>query len=137
MASIYEFIDLMERFRKIEIFGIPKMDIDLTISQLKMIGYVYKKEECRTQDIADGMELSAPTVSVAVNRLVSKGWLNKKSDPEDGRATLISVAGKSIEVFGEVRKKQIEGVKRILSSLNEEEKKSLFDLLSRIVNSFE
>ena len=137
MASIYEFIELMERFRKIEIFGIPKMDIDLTISQLKMIGYVYNKEICRTQDIADGMELSAPTVSVAVNRLVSKGWLNKKSDPEDGRATLISVAGKSIEVFGEVRKKQIEGVKRILSSLNEEEKKSLFDLLSRIVNSFE
>ena len=40
MASNYEFIELMERFRKIEIFGIPKMDIDLTISQLKMIGYV-------------------------------------------------------------------------------------------------
>ncbi len=137
MASTYEFIELMERFRKIEVFGIPKMDIDLTISQLKMIGFVYNKEICRTQDIADGMELSAPTVSVAVNRLVSKGWLNKKSDPEDGRATLISVAGKSIKVFGEVRKKKIEGVKRILANLNEEERKSLFDLLSRIVNSFE
>ena len=75
MASNYEFIELMERFRKIEVFGIPKMDIDLTISQLKMIGYVYGKEVCRTKDIEDGMELSAPTVSVAVNKLVSGGWL--------------------------------------------------------------
>jgi DNA-binding MarR family transcriptional regulator len=137
MASINEFIELMKRFRKIEVFGFPKMDIDLTISQLKMIGYVYNKEICRTQDIADGLGLSAPTVSVAVNKLVSKGWLNKESDPDDGRATLISVAGKFIDVFGEVRKKQIEGVKSILSILNEDEKKTLFDLLSRIVNSFE
>jgi DNA-binding MarR family transcriptional regulator len=137
MASNYEFIELMKRFRKIEVFGFPKMDIDLTISQLKMIGFVYNKEICRTQDIADGLDLSAPTVSVAVNKLVSKGWLNKESDPDDGRATLISVAEKFIDVFGEVRKKQIEGVKSILSILNEDEKNTLFDLLSRIVNSFE
>jgi len=137
MEIVYDFIDLMKRFRNIEIFEIPKMDIDLTISQMKMIGFVHGKVVCRTQDIADGMDITAPTVSVAVNKLVATGWLVKNPDPNDGRATLISLAEKSKEVFGEMQKKQKLGIKKILSSLTKEEQNSLFVLLNRIVNSLE
>jgi len=83
------------------------------------------------------LTISAPTVSVTVNKLVALGWLEKNPDPEDGRATLISLADKSLDIIGQMKKKQLLGINRVLCSLNEKEQQSLLNLLDRIVNSFE
>ncbi len=137
MDVAHEFIELMFRFRKLNIFEFPKMDIDLTLSQLRIIRFIHKSSKCRTQDIADGIEISAPTASVAVNKLVGMGWLEKNPDPDDGRATLISLSAKASDTFNKIREKHISGIRRFLADLSGEEQKYLLELLSRIVNSNE
>jgi len=137
MDVAYELIELMIRFRKLNIFGFPRMDNDLTLSQLRIIGFVHNNGTCRTQDIADGIGITAPTASVAVNKLAALGWLEKNPDPDDGRATLISLAAKTSQTFDKIREKRISGIQRLLADLSSEEQKSLLDLLRRIVNSHE
>ena len=53
MEAVLDFLNLMQRFRELKVFEFPRMDLDLTISQLRIIGFVHSKDECRTQDIAD------------------------------------------------------------------------------------
>jgi DNA-binding MarR family transcriptional regulator len=137
MDFAYEFIELMIRFRKLKVFEFPGMDNDLTLAQLRIIGFVHNNGTCRTQDIADGIEITAPTASVAVNKLAALGWLEKNPDPDDGRATLISLAAKASDTFRKIREKRISGIQRLLVDLSSEEQKTLLDLLSRIVNSNE
>ena len=113
------------------------MNFDLTLSQLKMIGFVHGNGFSRMQDIADGLEITAPTASVAVNKLVSAGWLEKNPDPEDGRAALISLTSRTKKTFMKVRKKQIAGVQRALSGLTSKEQKTLLELLRNIIHTIE
>ncbi len=137
MGVAYEFIEIMKRFRKLNIFEFPEMDNDLTLSQLRIIGFVHKNGKCRTQDIAKGIEITAPTVSVAVNKLVALGWLEKNPDPDDGRATIISLAAKASNTFKKIRQKHISGIQNFLAELSGEEQEYLLELLRRVINSNE
>lgn len=137
MDIVFEFIDLMNRTKRMKFFEIPNLGAGFTIAQMRIVGFLHRSGSSRTQDIANGLDISAPTASVSINKLVDAGWLEKSPDPKDGRATLISIASKTKKTFMKMRKKRIEGVKESLSVLTQEEQKTLLSFLSRIADNFE
>ena len=124
---------LMHRLRNLRLADIPKIDGELTLSQMEMIGFIAQSQGCRIQDIADGLEITPPTVSVAIRRLEEAGWLARKPDPEDGRAAIISLTAKSMKTMKKVMEAQREGVRQFLIGLDEEEKNQLVSLLEKAI----
>lgn len=61
--------------------------MDLSIGEMHMIEAIAKeKEKGRTiTDIAQDQSLSLPTVTVAINKLARKGYVEKIRDDKDGR----------------------------------------------------
>jgi DNA-binding MarR family transcriptional regulator len=137
MDTIDRMVGIMKRMRNLRLMEPPRVNPDLTLSQLEMIGYIHYSNGCRIQDIAEGMSLSAPTVSVAVKRLEDDGWLERTPDPTDGRSSCIALTKKSQETFQEVIQAQMGGLRRFLEGLNIKEQDQLIGLLDRAVSAAE
>jgi len=129
--------DLMKRFMALRLVDMPRLDTDLTLPQMEILRFVAKAPECHLQDIADGLELTAPTVSVGVRRLEETGWLERHTDPNDKRATCISLTKMSSETISILHDRQKIAIQQFLDGLNETEQAQFIDLFGRAVSAAE
>ena len=56
--------NLFNRLRKLAFDQHPLQDSGVTMPQLTLLDYVAASPDCGVQEIADGLSLTAPTVSV-------------------------------------------------------------------------
>ncbi len=128
---------LMFRLLKLRLGEMPRLDVDLTFSQMELMGYVMHSPNCHVQDIADGLELTPPTVSVAVRRLEEEGWLERQPDPQDGRAFIISLTSESIEMLQRANSARDKGIRKFLIGLAPNEQEQLINLLEKAIKAAE
>ena len=126
---------MMSRLKDLRLGEMPMKDSDLSISQLNILALVHQAQGSRLQDIADGLNLSAPTVSVAVKRLETDGWLDRRSDPQDGRASCVYLTPKAKKVIDQAHKTQQMAIQAFLSGLTEKEQKQFINLFKKAMNS--
>ena len=66
--------------------------IDLTINELHLLEAVGKRKEGRTiSDIAEELNVTLPSVTIAINRLVKKKYVEKTKDGNDGRMVYVTL----------------------------------------------
>ena len=128
---------LMERLWQIPDGGYQKGQFDLTLSQVRMIVFVKQHLGCHLQQIADGLELSPPTVSVAIRKLEEGGWLERHPDPNDGRATCVFLTKESERVVKLTLNHQKKIGKMFISGLSASEQEQLLTLLEKGIISIE
>lgn len=77
--------------------------LNLTISELHLIEYVGQQGEAgaTVSQIAQRMDVTRPTATVTVNKLVAKGYVEKRDHPSDGRAVQVFLTreGRKIDRF--------------------------------------
>jgi len=109
--------------------------IDLSLSQMALLRWVAQSPGCHVQEIADGLGLSAPTVSVGVRKLIEAGLLERAPDPKDRRAACVYLS----EIGKEMQKKFLNRrhaeVQRFLGGLKPAEQEQLIDLLEKAFNT--
>lgn len=130
-------VRFMQRMVKLRLAEMPRLDYDLSFSQMEMLWFIKEAPNCRVQDIADGLGITPPTVSVALRRLEEAGWLERHPDPGDGRVTCSSLTEKSVEMLQRVQMAQNRGVERFLAGLTADEKEQLINLLEKAIASAE
>ena len=72
------------------------------------------------------------TVSRIVKKLESKGWVEKQTSEQDGRATIVSPTEKGLALKHEIPLRLGEEFRRIYSDFSTEEKKTLLALLKKL-----
>ncbi|MEK6256623.1 MAG: MarR family transcriptional regulator [Chloroflexota bacterium] len=110
-------------------------ELDLSFSQMALLRWVATSPGCHVQEIADGLELTAPTVSVAIRRLVEAGLLDRCPDPNDKRAACISLSDQGKELQERFLDKRQAEVRRLMSGLTNDEQNQLLHLLQKAFNS--
>lgn len=128
---------LMIRLIKLRLGEMPRLDVELTFSQMELMGYVMQSPNCHVQDIADGLELTPPTVSVAIRRLEEAGWLERQPDPQDGRAFIISLTSESMEMLQRANSARDMGIRKFLIGLAPNEQEQLINLLEKAIRAAE
>lgn len=113
---------------------------DVTPVQSRMLVYLScccDGRPVNQRDLEQELRLKPPTVNGIVNRLEEKGYILRRTSPEDGRCRLISLteAGQTkVETF---RATLDDAGRRLASCLSEEEEKIMCDFLSRIIENLE
>lgn len=130
-------LSLLGRLRKLHVGEPPLKGIDLTFSQISLLHRVAHTPGCKVQQIAAGLGVTPPTVSVGIRRLVQAGLLESKPDPQDGRASLIFLSEKGQALRQQVRQFQQQRVGQFLAGLSAPEQDQLLDLLERAINAAE
>lgn len=113
---------------------------DVTPVQSRTLVFLSCRREGRPvnqRDLEQELRLKPSTVNGIVNRLEEKGYILRRTSPEDGRCRLISLTEegqKTVETF----RATLDGAgRRLASCLSEEEEASMRELLSRIIENLE
>lgn len=89
------------------------------------------------QRLAEELGLTAGTVSVRVDRLVSQGLAERQADPDSKRSTLVALTAAGRELFERVVPAHLANEERVLAALSADERQLLSGLLRKLLVEFE
>lgn len=107
---------------------------DITQPQIIILMLLYEEGKKSVGEIAEKMDVSSPTVTGVVDRLVSNDYIERKRDPGDRRRVVVDLTpnGKNaVKQFQDgVRKKW----EQILKHLSAEERKAYLRIIKKIIS---
>lgn len=137
MAEENRLLDLFERLRKLEIGQNPLANSGVTGPQLTLLNWIATSPGCGIREIATGLGLTAPTVSVGVRRLEEAGLLERQPDPQDGRAVRLFLTAQGQTLQERAHAFRREKMRRVLAGLTNEEAATLLALLEQTIDAAE
>ena len=90
-------------------------------------------EGIRQKMIAEQVGINQSSTSELINKLESDGYLERRVDPNDKRATLLFLTEKGAARAAEVEDERKEMFNGLFARLTDEEKQSLSDLLDKLL----
>jgi DNA-binding MarR family transcriptional regulator len=93
--------------------------------------------ECRSSGLAEAVLSDPSTVSRQVAGLVKDGLIERRSDPADGRASVLAVTEAGRELLRKRRRQRNEAIEEVFADWPEEDFKGFADLFERFVQDFE
>lgn len=122
-------VDTYRSILKVEETILKRSDkIDLSINEMHMLEAVGKgKDRRRTiSELAEELNITLPSVTVAINKLMKKGYVEKVRGEEDGRIVYVSLTrmGKKIDSVHRYFHESM--VRSIIRDMTEEEQQILY-----------
>ena len=111
---------------------------DLTPLEYAVLAYVTQnggEPDIDQTGLAQRLGIDRNNTSLLVERLVSKGLLDRCENGEDRRARLLRLTHRGEKLFDRLSPNAIAGQQRILASLKPAERELLLDLLVRVIDS--
>ena len=132
-----QLLALFKRLQKIGLNRCPHFEEVISPAQMALLEQVIQQPGCGVQDVANALNLSAPTVSVGVGKLEERDLVERQPDPKDRRSVqfFITPAGKALH--SKFNLARLEKFRRLLSGLTSQEQANLLNLLERALQSAE
>ncbi len=106
----------------------------LSFQQVKVLMTLAGGEESPSvKQVAEGVGLSLPTVSRAVDGLVKRKLVIRTEDPDDRRQRMLALAASGRELADRILAARIEGLGQFAASLTDEERERLDDALELLL----
>jgi DNA-binding MarR family transcriptional regulator len=131
-----QMLALLKRMGKLPMMK-PPSESPLSMPQVAMLNWVARHPGCGVREIAAGLHVTPPTVSVGVRRLVADGWLEQRNDPDDRRARPIFLTEKGSNLVNVIRDHRTLMLSQFLSGLTDDEQGQLIYLLDRAISALE
>jgi DNA-binding MarR family transcriptional regulator len=94
-------------------------------------------ESVSQRRLASELGLSAGTVSLRIDRLVQRGLVARRPDPDDGRGTLVSLTDRGRDLFEACAPEHLANAHELLAGLSEPERDQLGQLLGKLLYTLE
>jgi DNA-binding MarR family transcriptional regulator len=129
--SLDEIIAIMTRtFSELEAKALHESDLgDLSMRQIVYLDKIAEMDKPTFSDVAKALNITKPSVTAIVSKLIQKGFLRKEQSSEDKRSyfVLLTEQGKRIIAIHQNLHKQI--AHHFASALNESELHQLAKLM--------
>lgn len=129
---------IVEAYRsilKVEESVLKRSDkIDLTINEMHILEAVGKgKNRRRTiSELADDLDVTLPSVTVAINKLMKKGYVEKVRGEEDARIVYVSLTRMGRKIDSAHRYFHESMVRSIIRGMTEEEQQILYQGIMKL-----
>lgn len=127
-------VDTFRSILKVEEDTLKSTKIDLSISELHLLEAVGKnREQGRTiSELAQELDITLPSVTVAINKLLKKGYVRKEKSGDDARMVYVVLTKQGSKVDHAHRYFHRQMVRQVSSEFSEEEKRILAKGVSRL-----
>jgi DNA-binding MarR family transcriptional regulator len=116
---------------------VPEAKDGVELAAYGLLAHVVCEGPRRTTALAEAVHSDTSTVSRQTAALVRCGLLERRPDPEDGRASLLAATPEGERVFAVKRHARNERVSRLLHAWQVPEVQQLVGLLGRLNSDFE
>ncbi|MCR8710240.1 MarR family winged helix-turn-helix transcriptional regulator [Aliarcobacter butzleri] len=105
---------------------------NLTFNQFKVLEVLYHLGDLNIGSITK-LTMSTPgNITVVVKNLKRDNWITSVKDPNDNRASILSITQKGKEIIEEVFPNHAKNLTKAMEVLNDEELDTLYDLLNKV-----
>jgi DNA-binding MarR family transcriptional regulator len=108
----------------------------LTFSSLSVLHTVSRTGPCRLSDLVRTEQIKQPALTAAVAKLERDGLVRRRPDPDDGRASLLSLTAAGKSIVSRRHAARVEGLRRLIDRLPPADRKRILgiaDVLDDIV----
>lgn len=106
--------------------------VDISQSQLLMVMAIKSNQPCRLSDLSQEMDISNPTASGLVDRLVQHHLVERASDPQDRRAVCISLTPQGEKLVTKFKHHAKEKWQEILTKMPRQDQNDFIRILRDI-----
>ncbi len=110
---------------------------NLTIAEASAIYAVGPDEPKTMKQIAETLGVAVSTPTRTIDRLLEKGFVNRKVGEKDRRKLLIELTPKGKRLLVDIDKENLEITKRMLKGLGDEEIETFKEILFKISQNIE
>lgn len=121
-----------------EIMGLEQRAIiteefkDISNNDMHIIEAIGNKEPKNMTTVAKSLKVTVGTLTIAINNLVKKGYVDRVRSDEDRRVVLISLSPKGVKAFHHHEKFHKDMINATLKGLSESETRVLVKALSNL-----
>ena len=109
---------------------------DVTSNDMHVIEAIGPEGTKNMTSVARELEVTTGTLTISVNSLVKKGYVDRTRSEEDRRVVLISLSDKGQKAYLHHRRFHEEMIDAVLKDLTEEEQQALEKALSKLTRFF-
>lgn len=113
------------------------LDKDITITEMHIVEAVGEAQKGTMGFIARKLRIKTPSLTVTVNKLAQKGYLDRYTPENDRRKVYLQLTDEGKAVFEQHHKFHEEMVNAIVGEFKNEELPLVVDILSRLKSFFE
>ncbi len=105
---------------------------NLTFNQFRVLEVLYHRGDLNIGSITK-LTMSTPgNITVVVKNLKRDGWISSIKDPDDSRASILTIASKGIKVIEKVFPNHAKNIDDFFKVLSDNELDTLYELLNKV-----
>ncbi|AXH13643.1 MarR family winged helix-turn-helix transcriptional regulator [Malaciobacter mytili] len=105
---------------------------NLTFNQFKVLEVLYHRGDLNVSAITK-LTMSTPgNITVVIKNLKRDGWITSIKDPNDNRASILTITQKGEEIIQKVFPQHSINLKNCMEVLSDEELETLYELLDKV-----
>lgn len=111
------------------------LELELNYSQAQVLFHVAKNPGAVISDAARSFGITLPAVTQVVDRLESKGLLQRADDPRDRRQVRLYLTRQGESLARELEELQVKGLARVLKRLTPADRKDVIRGIEQLVSA--
>ena len=119
--------DLLTVVARLNRMATQQSDLPMPYAQARLLAQIEQHGPSRISELAAADHCSQPTMTTQVQRLEAGGWAERRADPTDARAVLVSVTAVGAEALTRTRAARAAVVVPHLERLDAEQQATLAD----------
>ena len=121
-----ELADLLHQWRELMASARPRWTaVDLTFTQLRGLSVLARKQPQRMSDLAGALDMTPASASALIDRMDQRGFVTRRSDPEDRRAVLVELSRRGQHILDVMERGSSDHFGRLIEKMTPAERDAL------------
>jgi DNA-binding MarR family transcriptional regulator len=113
------------------------LTMDITMPQMKIMLFLYLHGPMRMSDLASGLNVTLPTATSLVDKLVEKNFLVRETQPDDRRVVLCLLSKEGQNAFARIWESAANRCRQLLGTMEADQVRQFNELLENMLESAE
>lgn len=129
-------VEIFHHILSIEGQMLRERGVNLSMNEVHVLEAIQKTDEPTMSHIAKRLRVTVGTLTTAINRLVEKGYVERKREKEDKRKVIVSITNKAYKVLATHDAFHDEMIEAVIQDLKLDENEVLINALKNISTYF-
>jgi DNA-binding MarR family transcriptional regulator len=98
---------------------------DLTFTQLRGLSVLARKQPRRMSDLAEALEMTPASASALIDRMDQRGFVTRRSDPEDRRTVLVELSRRGQHILDVMERGSSDHFAKLIEKMTPGEREAL------------